>query len=105
MQSQIASSSLVLAQRLRKTHNFTNGPLRVTKGNNMKKNAPPTIDALLRLPEVESLVGLKRSSIYRAVKNGSFPAPVKLGARASGFPASKVQQWIADRINGVQRAA
>jgi prophage regulatory protein len=71
----------------------------------MKSNSQITPDALLRLPEVESLVGLKRSSIYRAVKAGSFPAPVKLGARASGFPASQIQKWISDRISGGQRKA
>lgn len=69
----------------------------------MQTTSNNSAETLLRLPQVEALVGLKRSSIYRAVKNQSFPAPVKLGTRAVGFPASQVQQWIADRINGGSR--
>jgi prophage regulatory protein len=57
-------------------------------------------EALLRLPQVESLVGLKRSSIYRRIAAGDFPKPISLGGRAIGFPASQIQQWIADRIAG-----
>ena len=58
----------------------------------------PRIDPMLRLPEVESITGRKRSSIYRDIKAGTFPVPVKLGARAVGFPASQVQAWITGRI-------
>lgn len=58
----------------------------------------PRIDPMLRLPEVELITGRKRSSIYRDIKAGAFPAPVKLGARAVGFPASQVQAWITGRI-------
>jgi prophage regulatory protein len=57
-------------------------------------------ERLLRMPEVEKLCGLKRSSIYRRVSDGTFVRPVSLGGRAVGFPASQVQQWIADRIAG-----
>lgn len=71
----------------------------------MQTTPNDSAETLLRLPQVEALVGLKRSSIYRAVKDKSFPAPVKLGARAVGFPASQIQKWIADRINGGQRKA
>jgi prophage regulatory protein len=57
-------------------------------------------ERLLRMPEVEQLCGLKRSSIYRRVADGTFVRPVSLGGRAVGFPASQIQQWIADRIAG-----
>jgi prophage regulatory protein len=57
-------------------------------------------DRLLRLPDVETLVGLKKSAIYAGVKDGSFPQPVKLSRRAVCWPESKVQAWIAQRING-----
>jgi prophage regulatory protein len=66
----------------------------------MQTNSPDAREALLRLPQVESLVGLKRSSIYRRIAAGDFPKPISLGGRAVGFPASQVQQWIADRIAG-----
>jgi prophage regulatory protein len=36
---------------------------------------------ILRLPGVMEKTGLGRSSIYRMVKDGEFPKPVKLGPR------------------------
>ncbi|PJK15324.1 hypothetical protein CO613_01030 [Lysobacteraceae bacterium NML07-0707] len=55
-------------------------------------------DALLRLPEVQSLAGLSRSGIYRLVRLGRFPKPVKVGSKASAWPLSEVQAWITARI-------
>jgi prophage regulatory protein len=53
-------------------------------------------DRLLRLPEVQSIVGLCRAMIYRAVASGRFPEPVKLG-RVSAWPESEVLAWIEAR--------
>lgn len=39
-------------------------------------------------------VGLKKSAIYKKVKAGEFPAPVKLGPHAIGWLESAVQGWI-----------
>ena len=55
-------------------------------------------ERLLRLPDVVARVGLRRSSIYDAVKRGEFPAPVKLSRRAVCWPASAIDAWIAERI-------
>ena len=52
-------------------------------------------DVILRLPKVTEVTGLPRSSIYDAIHRGEFPRPLKLGARASGWRMSEVQQWIA----------
>jgi prophage regulatory protein len=61
-------------------------------------------DQLLRLPQVEALVGLRKSSIYDAVKQGRFPPPVKISRRAICWPASQVQAWIAERIQASHKA-
>lgn len=53
---------------------------------------------LLRLPEVESLVALRKSSIYAGVKAGTFPAPIKLSRRAVCWPAAAIEDWITERI-------
>ncbi len=37
---------------------------------------------LLRLPEVETTTGLKKSAIYARRKDGTFPEPVRLGGKA-----------------------
>ena len=34
---------------------------------------------ILRLPQVRAIVGLSEASIWRRVKSGDFPQPVKLG--------------------------
>lgn len=55
---------------------------------------------LLRLPEVIARTGLSRSEIYRriAANPPSFPAPVKLGERASAWPEHEVTAWCEARI-------
>ena len=60
---------------------------------------------LLRLDEVCRRTGKKRSSLYRDIAAGSFPAPVKLGERASAWPEHEVNAWIAGRIAARERAA
>jgi prophage regulatory protein len=52
---------------------------------------------LLRLPLVEDRTGLGKSSIYAGVKAGTFPAPVRLSARAVAWRESEIDQWIAAR--------
>jgi len=56
-----------------------------------------TLDGYLRLPEVISITGLGRSSIYRGVASRSFPSPYKLGARAVGWLRSEVIAWLMSR--------
>lgn len=53
---------------------------------------------LLRLPAVEERTGLKKSSIYAGVKAKTFPAPVRLSARAVAFREEDVDRWISGRI-------
>lgn len=55
-------------------------------------------NSILRLPTVRSRVGYSRSSIYSRVADGSFPKPVRLGARAIGWLESDIDEWIASRV-------
>ena len=50
-------------------------------------------EQFLRLPTVASMVGWSRITIYRAVKDGRFPKPVKLGARSIAWPESEIAKW------------
>lgn len=52
---------------------------------------------LLRRRQVEQLVQLSRSSIYAAVKAGTFPRPVRIGERAVAWLAVDIEEWIATR--------
>lgn len=52
---------------------------------------------LVRLPIVADRTGLGKSSIYAGVRNQTFPAPVRLSARAVAWRESDIDQWIAER--------
>lgn len=64
------------------------------------QNASAQTERLLRLPEVESIVGLKKSSIYEGVKNSTFPSPVRPSRRAVCWSSSAINAWVIARING-----
>ncbi len=60
---------------------------------------PPTVHdegGLLSRPDVERLVGLKKSTIYQRIKEGRFPAPVRNGERLSSWRESDIRNWIRD---------
>ena len=52
--------------------------------------------ALLRLSEVQCLVGLKKTAIYSRVGAGLFPEPLKLGERCVRWRAEDIEAWLAD---------
>jgi prophage regulatory protein len=56
------------------------------------------VQAILRLPDVQSRTGLSRSEIYRREGLGEFPKRIHLGTRSVGWIAEEVQEWIETRI-------
>ena len=65
----------------------------------MAENVTPhhPLGRLLRRPDVEKLVGLKRAWIYQLMRQEEFPLPVRLGARAVAWRESDISEWIAAR--------
>ena len=53
----------------------------------------------LRLPEVMKRVGYKRTRLYDLMKDGHFPEPVSLGARAVAWLSSDIENWRTERIS------
>ena len=51
------------------------------------------VQKIYRLPEVMSLTGLSRSSIYLRISKQEFPKPLKLGRRAVGWPEAAIFAW------------
>lgn len=49
---------------------------------------------LLRLPQVRARTGLSRSELYRRIANGAFPAPVKIGVRASAWSSAEIDPGL-----------
>ena len=61
-------------------------------------NVPPAKPGKLqRLPTVEERTGFRKSSIYAGVKAGTFPAPVRLSARAVAWREADIDRWINER--------
>ena len=57
---------------------------------------------VIRLPEVCKSTGLARSTIYKLVSEGTFPKPIKLTSRSSGWLVSEVEEWITNRVVGLR---
>ena len=54
-----------------------------------------TPDSLLQLPDLTRRFRLSKSTIYELIQRGEFPAPLKIGARASRWRESEVSAWMA----------
>jgi prophage regulatory protein len=59
---------------------------------------------LWREPKVLEVCGLKRSTMRAFVAAGKFPAPVKIGPRASAWNSLLVNAWVRSCIEQPQRA-
>lgn len=53
---------------------------------------------VLRIAAVEEKTGRKKSSIYAAVRAGTFPPPISLGGRASGWLSADIDDWLEQQI-------
>lgn len=54
---------------------------------------------LLRLPVVLAQTGLSRAWLYQLVKEGKFPAPIKIGERSVAWVSAEVDDWVQARIS------
>ena len=52
---------------------------------------------VLRMRSVMERTGLSRAAIYRLLRADDFPAAIRLGPRAVGWPAQRIDEWIASR--------
>ncbi len=59
---------------------------------------------IMRLPEVKSITGLSRSTIYFRMARGTFPKQVCLGGRAVGWLEEEIQEWLHLRIRASRKA-
>ena len=53
---------------------------------------------ILRRPEVQARTGLSRSTMYERIRQGEFPRPISLGAKAVGWLEHEIDAWLAERI-------
>ena len=58
------------------------------------------MERIMRIPEVVKVTGLSRTTIWRRVKSGDFPPPVRLGSlatRSVGWREGEVKRWLDSR--------
>lgn len=60
----------------------------------------PATNRLLKLPSVIDRVSLSKTEIYRRIKAGAFPAPIKTGVRAVAFLESDIDNYITQLSQG-----
>ena len=57
-------------------------------------------DCIYRPTIAAGYLGISLQSIYRFVRLGLLPPPIKLGLRASGWRRSDLDKFIEERANG-----
>ena len=62
-------------------------------------------ERILRMRTVLQRTGLSRSTLYRKMKDGTFPAQVSISIHGRGWHESAVNRWIADPTNYTKDSA
>src|SRR3981189_2561058 len=57
-------------------------------------------DRIIRLRTVLSRTGLSRSTIYRKIAEGTFPAQLQISTNGCGRHECDINRWIADPVSG-----
>ena len=52
--------------------------------------------ALLSLKDVQALVNLQKTAIYKRMGSGLFPRPVKLSERCVRWRTEEIEAWVAN---------
>lgn len=54
-------------------------------------------DRLLREAQVLELVPVSAATLWRSIKRGEFPRPIRISVRAVAWLESEIHAWIAQR--------
>ena len=55
-------------------------------------------DRIVRLKTVVARTGLSRSTIYRKIGEGSFPAQLRISVNGAGWRESDIDRWVANPV-------
>ncbi|MGE4410247.1 MAG: helix-turn-helix transcriptional regulator [Sphingobium sp.] len=55
-------------------------------------------ERIIRLKTVLQRTGLSRSTLYRKIADGTFPAQVRISVHGAGWRESSVNRWIDDPV-------
>lgn len=53
-------------------------------------------ERIIRFDTVRARTGLSRSTIYRKIAEGTFPAQLKISTNGAGWHESDINRWIAN---------
>lgn len=62
--------------------------------NSLKKPCGDPDISIIRMVTVISITGLSRTTLWRRVKDGSFPEPVQISANAIGWYAHEIEKFL-----------
>uniref|UniRef100_Q07SV2 Phage transcriptional regulator, AlpA n=1 Tax=Rhodopseudomonas palustris (strain BisA53) TaxID=316055 RepID=Q07SV2_RHOP5 len=54
----------------------------------------PEPDRIIRMKTVLARSGLSRSTIYRKIAEGTFPAQIRISVNGAGWHESEINRWI-----------
>lgn len=66
-----------------------------------KNNCEP--QRLIDWPAVKERIPLSRSTIYRKIRSGTFPAPVTISSCRIAWVEGEVDEWVAAQIEAGPR--
>ena len=52
---------------------------------------------ILRLPQVQKIYGLSRSTIYREIARGNLPPPIRISSRCSGWRKATLDECFKEK--------
>ena len=55
------------------------------------------LERLLSIKQITAETGISRSTIYRLLRNGTFPTPIRLGKRGMRWLESEIKAWLRKR--------
>ena len=65
--------------------------------NSVSRSERPSLNKVIKLSEVKQITTLSTASIYRQIKDKSFPKQIKLGERSSAWFYDEIIQWLEDK--------
>ncbi len=57
-------------------------------------------EGFVRLPQILSIIPISKTSFLQRVKEGRFPAPIKISARMNAWRVADIRQLISQIENG-----
>ncbi|MNX87966.1 Prophage CP4-57 regulatory protein (AlpA) [compost metagenome] len=74
-------------------------PDKLPNTGDVQEGAP--ISDLLRIWDVEKILGISRSTIYRKERKGEFPSRVRIGDNSVAWREDDIRAWLESRPRGM----